>query len=41
MSVCPYVISLFNIVGKRLDVTCIISCERFIYFTSMIMCIIS
>jgi len=41
VSVCSYVISLFTVVSRCLYVTRIISCERLISFTSMIMCITS
>ena len=41
VSVCSYVISLFTIVSRHLYITRIISCERLIYFTSMITCITS
>jgi len=36
VSVCSYVISLFTIVDAYLCSICIISCDRLVYFTSMI-----
>jgi len=41
VTVCSYVISLFIVVSRYLYVTRIISCNRLIYFTSVIMRIIS
>jgi len=41
VSVCSCIISLFTLVSRYLYVTCIISCDYLMYFTSMINCISS